>query len=197
MQFLWNFVTDFGDTAVTLPLAAVTIAFLFFSGWPRAALTFALVLAGCGAAIGLVKLVLQSCGRPLLHIDVANPSGHAAISAMVYGALAVLFSRNILDRYRWLPILAAAALVSAIALSRVVLDSHSPVEVAIGLSIGVMGAVAFWYLLPVLPAGPFRGLWLAAIALIVVGAMHGSRWPIEAVIRGIVHFIRHSVPSCA
>ncbi len=197
MQFDWNFVTDFGDTAVTLPLAAATIAFLFFSRWPQAALTFALSLAGCGVAIALVKLALQSCGRPLFHVDVANPSGHAAMSALVYGALAILFSRNIPERYRWLPILAAAVLVGAIALSRVLLDSHSPVEVVIGLSIGVLGTAAFWYFLPARPAGAFHGLWLAAIALIVVGAMHGSRWPIEAVIRSIVDFIRHSVPSCA
>ena len=83
MQNFWNFVTDFGDTAVTLPLAALTIAFLLMSGWPRAAILFALTIAGCGVGIGLAKLALESCGRPLLRTDITNPSGHAAISTAV------------------------------------------------------------------------------------------------------------------
>jgi membrane-associated phospholipid phosphatase len=197
VQLFWNFVTDFGDTAVTLPLAAATITFLFFSGWPRAALNFALALAGCGIAIGLAKLALESCGHPLLHTDITNPSGHAAISATVYGCLAVLFGSNLPAGCRWLPVAGGFIVVSGIALSRVVLDLHSPPEVAIGLSIGVAAAAMFFRTLPAQPAGAFRSWWLAIIGVAVMAVMHGSRWPVEEVIRSIVHLIRHRIPSCA
>jgi membrane-associated phospholipid phosphatase len=197
LSSFWNFVTDFGDTAVTLPLAALTIVFLFASGWRRAAVAFALALLACGIAIGLAKLALESCGRPLLHTDISNPSGHAAISTTVYGSLAVLFAGNVAAGRRWIPIVAAAILLVGIALSRVVLDAHSPVETALGLAIGLAGLALFYRLISAEPAVPVRGLWLALAGVLVIGLMHGARWPIEDAVRAMVHLIRHNVASCA
>ena len=197
MQAFWNFVTDFGDSAVTLPLAALTVAFLFFSRWPRAAIAFAITLAGCGIAIGLVKLALESCGRPLLHTEITNPSGHAAMSTAVYGSLALLFGCNVSAERRWLLAAGATTLLGGIAVSRVVLDNHSAAEVAVGFLIGLAALAFFYRVLKAEPAMAFRGRWLAFAAVILIAVMHGSRWPIEDVVRSIVHLIRHSVPSCA
>lgn len=197
MLRFWNFVTDFGDTAVTLPLAALAIAFLVASGSRRAAVLFALTLAGCGAGIAIAKLLLQSCGRPLLHVAAANPSGHAAISTAVYGSLAILFTARESPERRWLPLLGAGLLLAAIALSRIMLDTHSPVEVLLGLGIGLLGLALFQRALSTTPAVEIRGYWFAVAAAVLIAAMHGARWPIEDIVRAIVHLIRQSVPSCA
>ncbi len=197
MQTFWNFVTDFGDSAVTLPLAALTLAFLFFSGWSRAGIAFAITLAGCGIAIGLVKLALESCGRSLLHTEITNPSGHAAMSTAVYGSLALLFGGSVPAERRWLLAAGAATLIGGIAVSRVVLDNHSLAEVAAGLLIGAAALAFFYRVLKAQPAMAFGGQWLAFAAVILTAAMHGARWPIEDVVRSIVHLIRHSVPRCA
>jgi membrane-associated phospholipid phosphatase len=197
LETFWNFVTDFGDTAVTLPLAAATVVFLLISRWSRAALSFALSLAGCGLAIGLVKLALESCGRPLLHTDITNPSGHAAVSTAVYGALAILFARNASIERRWIPGVGGAILLTGITASRIVLDTHSPVEVVIGLLIGLAALAAFYRSLTMSARVKFQSHWLAIAALVVVATMHGTRWPIEEVVRDIARLIRHTVPSCA
>src|SRR5450432_2952759 len=167
LSSFWNFVTDFGDTAVTLPLAALTIVFLFFSGWRRAAFAFALALLACAIAIGLAKLALESCGHPLLHTDISNPSGHAAVSTTVYGSLAVLFAGNVAAGRRWIPLAGAAILLAGIALSRVVLDAHSLVEVALGLAIGLGGLALFYRQLAAGPAIAIHGLWLALAGVVV------------------------------
>jgi membrane-associated phospholipid phosphatase len=193
----WNFVTDFGDTAVTLPLAALTLAFLLLSGWQRAALSLAIALAACGIAIGLTKLALESCGTPLLHTEITNPSGHAAVSTTVYGSLAMLFAGHVAAERRWIPIATAALLLIAIALSRVILDAHSSIEVALGLAIGLGALVLFHRSLAAGPTVAIHGLWLALGAVAVIALMHGARWPIEDIVRAIVHLIRHSVPACA
>ena len=193
----WNFVTDFGDTAVTLPLAALMLAFLLVSGWRRAALSLAIALAACGVAIALTKLALESCGQPLLHTEITNPSGHAAVSATVYGSLAVLFADTTPASRRWIPIAGAGLLLAAIALSRIVLDAHSLIEVVLGLAIGLAALGLFYRYLSTEPAVAIRSLWLALGALAVIALMHGARWPIEDMIRAIVHLIRHNVPSCA
>ncbi len=196
MSSFWNFITDFGDTAVTLPLAGLTIAFLYVSGWRRAALLFALTLAGCGLAIGLLKLALQSCGQTLLHVAVTNPSGHAAISTAVYGSLAILYTAREPGERRWLLWIGAGAALAAIALSRVVLDIHSPMEVALGLAIGLAALALFRRALASGPAVPFEGFWFAIIAAVLIAVMHGTRWPVEDVVRSIVHLIRNSVAGC-
>ena len=196
MASFWNFITDFGDTAVTLPLAGLTIAFLFLSGWRRAALLFALTLAGCGIAIGLTKLFLQSCGQPLLHVAVTNPSGHAAMSTAVYGSLAILYTAREAAERRWLPWIGAGLLLGAIALSRVILDTHSPIEVALGLAIGLAALALFRRGLADEPAVPFEGFWFAITAAVLIAIMHGTRWPVEDIVRSIAHLIRNSVPSC-
>lgn len=197
MPGFWNFVTDFGDTAVTLPLAALTLAFLLLSGWQRAALSLAIALAACGIAIGLTKLALESCGTPLLHTEITNPSGHAAVSTTVYGSLAMLFAGNVTAERRWIPIATAALLLIAIALSRVILDAHSLIEVALGLAIGLGALVLFHRSVAAGPTVAIRGLWLALGAVAVIALMHGARWPIEDIVRAIVHLIRHNVPACA
>ncbi|HEX3064361.1 MAG TPA: phosphatase PAP2 family protein [Candidatus Polarisedimenticolia bacterium] len=197
LSSFWNFVTDFGDTAVTLPLAALTIAFLFVSGWRRAAFAFGLALLACAIAIGLAKLALESCGHPLLHTDITNPSGHAAVSTTVYGSLAVLFAGNVAAGRRWIPIAGGAVLLAAIALSRVELDAHSLVEVVLGLAIGLAALALFYRQVAGEPAIAIHGLWLALAGVVVIAIMHGARWPIEDAVRVIVHLIRHNVASCA
>lgn len=173
------------------------LAFLLVSGWRRAAFSLAIALAACGVAIALAKLVLESCGQPLLHTEITNPSGHAAVSATVYGSLAVLFVDTTPASRRWIPIAGTGLLLAAIALSRIILDAHSLIEVALGLAIGLAALGLFYRYLSKEPAVPIRGLWLALGALAVIALMHGARWPIEDMIHAIVHLIRHNVPRCA
>jgi membrane-associated phospholipid phosphatase len=192
---MWNSVTDFGDSAVTLPLAAATFAFLALSGWRRGALVFAVAVLGCGAAIGLSKLILISCGQRLI-AGAVNPSGHMAMSTVVYGSLAVLLGSSSLPPWRWSLIGTAGLLMAAIGVSRVMLGAHSPAEVVGGFTIGLVAATVFDRLLH---AGPIKRLrlgWLAAAALVIILAMHGTRWPIENTIRSIVALLRHNVPQC-
>jgi hypothetical protein len=43
------------------------------SGCRRGALVFAVAVPGCGAVIGLSKLVLESCGQRLIDGGAVNP----------------------------------------------------------------------------------------------------------------------------
>ena len=109
----------------------------------------------------------------------------------------MLFAGNVAAGRRWIPIAAAAILLVGIVLSRVVLDAHSPIETALGLAIGLAGLALFYRLIAAEPAIAIHGLWLALAGVVVIGVMHGARWPIEDAVRAIVHLIRHNVASCA
>jgi membrane-associated phospholipid phosphatase len=190
-------VTDFGDSAVTLPLAALTLLYLLLSHWPRAAAALAISLAASGAAIAALKLALQSCGHRLLETTVINPSGHVVLSTMTYGALAVLLGGALPPRWWWVFHVAFAGLIAAIAVSRLMLHAHNLGEVLAGLAVGI-GALALFCRLRGEPAPrrPRVGR-LALSALLLIAAMHGTRWPIEAEIHDLVALIRARVPECA
>ena len=197
MQNLWTFVTDFGDSAVTLPLGALTVIFLLASGWRRGAFAFLLAIGSAGLAIGLLKLLLVSCGRPLVGASLTDPSGHVAMSTATYGSLALALGRSLPIRLRpWL-VAAAALLVAGIAVSRVLLLAHSPAEVAVGLVVGILSTLLFRAALGSGEAPPLRLAWFALGATSVAAAMHGTRWPIEQWIKAIAHLIRGRWPGCA
>ena len=85
-----NFLTNFADEAVVLPLAVgVTIA-LYALGWRRGALAWAVAVGGTLALMLALKLVEFACGPSLLRA----PSGHTAAAAVVCGGLAVMLTQG-------------------------------------------------------------------------------------------------------
>ncbi len=134
-------VTELGDGVVIALIAATVLAWLSWRrSWRAAAYWVAAVGFGQIAATGL-KLVLQR-PRPIgvgydglsAH---AFPSGHATMSMVVYGFLAVLVARGLTPPRRWPPYALAALLIGAIALSRLYLGAHWLSDVLGGLSLGL------------------------------------------------------------
>ncbi len=198
MQSFWTFITDFGDSAVSLPLAALALVFLLISGWPRAAWALLFGVAAAGLGIGLLKLALETCGRPLVGTSLVNPSGHMAMSVVVFGALGLILVRGLPGRRAvWIGS-AAIALLGAIAVSRLVLHAHTPAEVAAGTLVGLLAGLLSRKILGQdafsIPSLHLR--WFALAAATVVFAMHGTRWPIEHLVKTIVMLIRRSIPAC-
>ena len=197
LHSFWQYVTDLGDSAVTLPLAAFMLLFLLLSHWPRAAGALAASLAVGGSAIALLKLALQSCGYHLLRTTMINPSGHAAMSTMIYGALAIVLGAGLSGWRRWAVYVAFILLIVAIALSRPILHAHNPEEVLAGFLVGLGAVAIFWRLKGPAQPGVLRVSRLALVALLLVVAMHGTRWPIEEQIRSLVALIQAGIPRCA
>ena len=174
---IWDFVTDFGDSAVTVPLALLTLGFLLAAGQRRVALGCVLAISGCAAVIGALKVVLGACG-PLIP-GVISPSGHTAMSTAVYGGLALLVSSELAPARRRAVLVVAGIAVVGIGLSRLVLHDHKPAEIVVGLVIGAAAAAVFrvWLRHTGAPRLPVK--WLILAGLAVVAVMHGTRWMVE------------------
>ena len=180
MQYA-QFVTDFGDQAVLLPLAAgVTLVFLL-AGWRRGAVAWVAAVAGTLVSMLAFKLAFLACGHLLPGGHIHSPSGHTAASAAIYGGLLAVSARLAAGHGRWT--LACALLVAlTIGASRLALGAHTVLEVAVGGVVGTCGAMTADHLAGVPPSGLRLGR-LAAVTVLVLALLHGVRMPAEAVMR--------------
>jgi membrane-associated phospholipid phosphatase len=165
-----NFVTDFADQAVVLPVALAVGVGLLAQGWRRGAAAWALVVVSTFGATLALKLVFLTCSPG----EVRSPSGHVAAAVVVAGGLAALLLRR-----RGLVLVLAFGSAAAVGASRLVLGMHSLPEVAVGAVVGLAGA----WVLPQLAGRPppeldARRLVMIAAAVAVV--FHGLHLPAEA-----------------
>lgn len=147
------------------------------------AMAWILAVIFCAGAIGLLKIYSSACS-----IGVVNsPSGHVAMSTLIYGGLAL----TIAARWRRMAVLAAIAgigVIGAIAVSRVVIGAHDITEVLIGAAIGAAALAIFAKSvirdLPAVPAKPI----LASVVLAVV-LLHGQQVQAEQLIRVLGRYL--------
>lgn len=197
MQAIWVFLTDFGDTAVTVPLALLMAGFLLAAKEPRLAVGWGLAIVGCAGAIGGLKLVFAVCGHPIDGARVASPSGHTAMSIAVYGGFAAVAGAALTRRARAALIAGAALPVIGIPLSRTVVSGHTTIEVVVGVAVGIAGLGAIIAIMARYRPERLPLAWLAAGALIVFVLFHGTHWPAEQAVHGLAGLLAFLRPYCS
>jgi membrane-associated phospholipid phosphatase len=194
---IWRFLTDFGDTAVTVPLAILVTGVLLAAKEPRLAVGWAVAIVGCATATAALKLAFTVCGVPLGGSRLFSPSGHTAMSIAVYGGLAAVVGFSLERTARVALLVGAGILTLGIALSRVIVGYHTPIEVVIGLAVGfaALGAIvamAARYRPSRLPIA-----WLIAGMLAVFVLFHGERWPAERALHRLSAWLDFLRPWCS
>ncbi len=182
-----SFLTNFGDAAILLPLAAAILAWLVVGKSYRAALWWLAALALCGGGIALLKVYFVACVTPG---PLQSPSGHSGLSALVYGALAALLATRVEGWRRIAAPGLGALLVAGIAVSRVLLHAHTPPDVVVGLLIGFAALAVFLVGSAgrLAPMASIRPLLLAAIAFIAV--LHGDKLHAEALLHAVGVYLK-------
>ncbi len=181
-----NFLTDFADQAVVLPVAAAVLLGLLALGWRRGALAWGLSVVGVLSVMLGLKLAAFACGG-LLGLDgpgdwsLVSPSGHTAASAVVYGGLLSLLAPAS-PAGTALAVLGGGAVALCIGLTRLALHAHTLADVLVGAVVGVAGAAAMRWMAgprPVRLSQP-RLLLLACVVMLL---FHGHRVEAEMRIR--------------
>ena len=133
-------VTMLGDSVVLTALTVALVAGLVWSGHWRigAAALGAIVFAA--VFVPFTKLILHRSRPTDLYAGAeafSFPSGHATLSMTVFGLIAAVLAAGRPARVRVLIYAGAAALILAIAGSRIYLRAHWPSDVAAGLLFGL------------------------------------------------------------
>jgi hypothetical protein len=135
-------ISDAGDAGMLLPVAAVSVAMLWILHARRAAWLLLGSVLLAALTIAALKVFFLSCGSRW-QPGLISPSGHACVSAVVYGTLGTIMAAGRPAPVRAAIAVAVALLVGAIAVSRVMLGVHSTTEVLVGLLVGVAAHMYF------------------------------------------------------
>ena len=143
-------ITALGSTVVLTLWVAMAASFLWLRGLKQSMLLLLMATIGGSVMVTLIKALVGRArpdviGRLMVETSNSFPSGHAALSAIVYLSIAALFwplMRRSRERV-WL-LAAMMLLVGAIGVSRVYLGVHWPSDVLAGWIFGSLWALAWW-----------------------------------------------------
>ena len=133
-------VTQLGNPAVVIPIAALTLVILWSRRWRQEAKLFAIACIG-GAILNTGLKLVFTRTRPdlwkrlIVEISYSFPSGHALGSVVLYGIISY-FLAQAYPKYTALFYSLAIVLVFAISLSRLYLGVHWPTDILAGWCIG-------------------------------------------------------------
>jgi len=186
-------ITDFGDLAILLPLVAVVTAWLIALRQPRTVLWWLGAVAICMSTTAVLKIYFYAC-PPLT--DLHSPSGHTSLSTLVYGALTLAVAMIVSGWKRAAVLMAGAAFIAAIGVSRILVLAHSVPEVVLGSLIGI-GALAlfayrFW---PRRPSEPrVQAMLITSMALMVM--LNGQELRAEGLFQAVGLYLKHAGMAC-
>jgi membrane-associated phospholipid phosphatase len=176
-----QFLSDFADQQLLLPLGLIWIAILMASGWWRGMAAWTAVMVGTLGCLTVLKVVFLACGRHWTGGELTSPSGHTGAAALFYGGYALLLLRP-RGGLRHAVLLIPPVLAAIVGLSRIMLHAHTVVEVAVGGAIGCAGAFLLQRLAGVPPSRLPARLMLVPTVLVPI-LLHGDRLHAEHVLR--------------
>jgi membrane-associated phospholipid phosphatase len=179
---MWSALSNLGDAALTLPLAAICCLWLAIGGGgARAAWTWLGLLAAAAALVGATKILYAGCGVQVRALELRVVSGHTMLAAVVWP---MAFMLCLGGRHAPRPALACGfALAAVIATARVFDRAHTVSEVIAGLLVGVLVSVCFLRRCGVPGVLPARRPYAIASMLLVCLAMYGQHAPIQSAIQ--------------
>ena len=184
-----NALTEFGDVAVLMPLAAAMLVWLLLMRSPRGAIWWAIAVALCSGLTAILKVSFYGCPPTP---DLRSPSGHTSFSTLVYGAMTLVSATESAGLRRILTVSGSAGFILAIVASR--LTPHSGPEVGLGLVIGISSLTLFGqgYLrcrAPRVSLSP-----LLFVGGVVLLALHGRELDAEHFLHAIAGYLRIHCP---
>lgn len=175
-RLMW--LTDFGDAAIILPMAAIIAIWLLLARPRPLSMWWCFCFCGSAISVWLAKLIFATAPVVIGSFSLRSPSGHACTSATLYGMIAIIFNVSSTNLLRPVTIALMAAVVGGVTLSRVVLQMHSLSDALAGALIGLLWLTPMALTMKPYRAGKYAHGLLAIFLLLTAAITHGASLPI-------------------
>lgn len=177
---MWTVIGNFGDAAMTLPLALCCAVWIATSR-RRLAWIWCLSFA-CGmAAVGITKILYAGCGIQIRSIDFRVISGHTMLATAIWTLILALLGPR--RRGRWTLGAAVGGIAGTlIAIARVYEEAHTISEVIAGWAVGALVALVFLRQAESADFAPRHRLIAATAMLLIIALSYGRHLPIQQAI---------------
>ena len=152
LQYIVRDITALGSSTILTIITLFVVLFLYLKNEKKSIVYVLFATVGGGILVQVLKIFF-SRERPEIVTHLASevtmsfPSGHSAMSTVVYLSLAVLISRIEKKHSTRIFLIAAALIISVIVgISRVYLGVHYPTDVLAGWAIGLFWALLCWFI---------------------------------------------------
>ena len=177
-QIDWLRLTNLGDSAVLLPAAALVALWLAARARTRGvALAWLGILALDIAVVAATKVAYMGWGIGLPGANFIGLSGHTALSFLVWPVLGCLVASRARPSVRLAVTALGFGLALAIAISRVVVHAHTPIEAVLGGVVGVSFALVFLWRFGGRLQAPLRGAFVVISLVVLMLPTYGERFP--------------------
>lgn len=196
LGFIMLPLTHMGNLFLLFGLAMLLGLWLLSASGFRAALLWGTAFWACVLSLALLKIYFAAC--PIEHWYLRSPSGHSAMSLLIYGAMACCAMRDAAAWRQKLVLIVSSLLIGGIAISRILLEMHSGEEVLLGLAVGgvfLLGFCGLYRKLPQHSLGWQRPL-LALLILFLLLKFVMRPISLEAVFQGLSFHWQLSTHLC-
>ncbi len=152
LQYIIRDITSLGSSTLLTLITLFVVLYLALKKEIRSIVFVLSAVIGGGLLVQILKFLFAR-PRPEIvpqlvsEVTMSFPSGHSAMSAVVYLSLAVLISRIENSRKTRVFLISSALIISFIVgLSRVYLGVHYPTDVLAGWMIGLFWALLCWFI---------------------------------------------------
>lgn len=188
MRTLLDLLTWLGDSRLLLPVM-IGMGVLWFRRRPRVAVEWVVGIGGVGTLVAVSKILHKLWGVDWRTVKFYGISGHSAMATVLFPILFYALAAQRHPRRAVPAALAGGLLAVTVAVSRVVMDRHTPSEIIAGCLLGVAVdamLIARWRGQLALPWPPVALAWLLALAL--VWLLPGVE--VEHLLQRMVHWLR-------
>lgn len=152
IQYIVRDITALGSSTLLIIITLFVVLYLALQKASRSIIYVLFAAIGGGVLVQILKHLFAR-QRPdivshlVSEISMSFPSGHSAMSAVVYLSLAVLLSRIEKSHKTRIFLISAALIITLlVGLSRIYLGVHYPTDVLAGWMIGLFWALLCWFI---------------------------------------------------
>ena len=182
MTSVWMALSRFGNSGLMLPAAGIVVGWLYLGQSHRDAIRCFAWLTLAVSLVAMSKIAFFGWGIGIRSLNFTGISGHAMLACAVLPIVAYVFLPVRNPIWRWIGCIVGLLAGTAVGVSRVMMEAHSPAESIAGCVLGALIALLV-IRLSRQSTTSLSPKWIAVpILALILLLTYGKPWDVEDIV---------------